>query len=96
MAPIDLLRRRLIFHQRRNGVHGIMRTMEYRGVMYDIRARPGRDEWTWTIYPNDGRARSNQFTGTRDEAIATACWKIDFWLTEQNKRAASKNQSKLT
>jgi len=85
MTAIELLRRVLIFHQQPNGAHGFVRPMEYRGVMYAVRARPGRDEWTWTIYPNDGRARSSQFTGTRDEAIATACRKIDFWLTEQTR-----------
>jgi hypothetical protein len=56
--------------------------MEYRGMMYAVRARPGRDEWTWTIYPIDGPAQSGQFTGTRDEAIAVACRRIDNRLTQ--------------
>ena len=46
----------------------------------------------------NGRGRSTLMTAAlaranspdTSEAIATACRKIDFWRTEQNKRAASK------
>src|ERR1700732_1098346 len=33
-----------------------MWTMEYRGIDYAVRARPGRNEWLWTISPKQGRA----------------------------------------
>jgi hypothetical protein len=57
--------------------------MEYRGIMYAVRARPGLDQWTWTVYPNDGNARASQFIGTRQEAIAAVHRKIDLWLADQ-------------
>jgi hypothetical protein len=43
--------------------------MEYRGVEYAVRARPGRDEWLWTIYPTGAPAFGRQLTGTRDRAV---------------------------
>jgi hypothetical protein len=54
-------------------------------MMYAIRARPGQDEWTWTIYPNDGPAQSGQFSGTRDEVIVRACRRIDNRLDQPPK-----------
>jgi hypothetical protein len=66
--------------------------MEHRGIIYAIRARPGRDEWTLTIYPNDGPARASQFTGTREEATATVRRRIDSLLTVQETRKAKGSQ----
>jgi hypothetical protein len=85
----------LIFRKLPDCLHDMVRLMEYRGIMYAIRARPGRDEWTWTIYANDGRARSSQFTGTRDEAIAAACRKIDSWLAEQTRNVKNSKSEML-
>ena len=65
--------------------------MEYRGIEFAIRARPGRDEWTWTIYPKGGRAISHEFAGLRDEAISAARQKIDRWLTEHRARDAQRS-----
>jgi hypothetical protein len=56
--------------------------MEYRDIEYAVRARLGRDQWVWTIYPKDARASTNQFIGTRDGAIAAACRRIDRLLAE--------------
>ena len=56
--------------------------MEYRGIEFAIRARPGRDEWIWTIYPKDARDISCEFNGSRDEAIFVARQRIDRWLKE--------------
>jgi hypothetical protein len=60
--------------------------MEYRGIEFAVRARPGRDEWTWTIYPKGSRAISHEFAGLRDEAISKACKRIDYWLKEDRAR----------
>jgi hypothetical protein len=31
-----------------------LNSMEYRDIEYAVLARPGRNRWTWTIYP-DGK-----------------------------------------
>jgi hypothetical protein len=64
--------------------------MRYRRIEFAVRARPGRDEWTWTIYPKDARDFSREFTGSREEAICAACQKIDRWLTEHRTQDAKK------
>jgi hypothetical protein len=53
--------------------------MKYRRIEFAVRARPGRDGWTWTIYPKYARDFSREFTGSREEAIRAACRKIDRW-----------------
>jgi hypothetical protein len=61
-------------------------SMEYSGVAFAVRAHPGRDEWTWTIYLKNARAISREFTGSRDDAVRAARQKIDRWLTEHQAR----------
>jgi hypothetical protein len=62
--------------------------MNYKKIEYFIRARPGRDEWTLAIsYPKNAKATEIKFSGTRDEAIAVACGKIDDWLKKQRTTA---------
>jgi len=67
------------------------RPMEYRGIEYAVRARLGRNEWPWTIFPKNDRAITGQFTGTRDEAIAAARRAIARWLERQTQAAGSRN-----
>jgi hypothetical protein len=67
------------------------RPMEYRGIEYAVRARPGRNEWLWTISPKNDRAITGQFTGTRDEAIAAARRAIARWLERQTQAAGARN-----
>jgi hypothetical protein len=64
-----------------------MWTMEYRGIDYVVRARPGRNEWLWTISPKQGRAITGQFTGTRNEALAAARRAIARFLERQTQAA---------
>ena len=54
--------------------------MEYRGIEYTVRARPGRDQWQWTISPKDGRAVTGELTGPRDKAAKAARRAIVRWL----------------
>jgi len=53
--------------------------MEHKGIEYTIRAR-GPNEWTWTIYPKQGRPREGQVTGSRERAEKAAIDAIDTWL----------------
>ncbi len=50
--------------------------MEHKGIEYTIRAR-GPNEWTWTIYPKQGRPREGQVTGSRERAEKAAIDAID-------------------
>jgi hypothetical protein len=54
--------------------------MEYREIQCTIRARPGRNEWSWTIYPKNAPALKGETKGTKQLAIAAACRAIDRWL----------------
>jgi hypothetical protein len=67
------------------------RSMEYRGIDYAVRARPGRDEWLWTISTKHGRVITGQFTGTRVEAIAAARRAIARLLERQTQAAQNTN-----
>jgi hypothetical protein len=65
----------------------LYRPMEYRGIDYAVRARPGRNEWLWTISPKQGCAITGQFTGTRDDATAAARRAISRLLERQTQAA---------
>ena len=65
--------------------------MTYHGIEFVVRAGLGRNEWAVTInFPDASEplARSSvvKFTGTRDEAIATAQKRIETWLTRQQRK----------
>jgi hypothetical protein len=62
--------------------------MQYRTVEYAVRARPGRDEWIWTIYPKGAASIHRDYTGPRQEAVDAACRAIDRWLAEHRKKNA--------
>jgi hypothetical protein len=57
--------------------------MEYRGVEFTIRARPGRNQWTYTILPQDDAPIAAAFTGTREGAMARAHISIDRFLAKR-------------
>ena len=58
--------------------------MNYKGIEYVVRARPGRDQWTFVIsYPRSANPTEIRLSGSRDEAIAAACRRIDGWLKRQ-------------
>jgi hypothetical protein len=54
--------------------------MEHRGIEFVVRARPGKNEWTWTIYPAGAVASEGNFKGARKRAVLAACAAIDKWL----------------
>jgi len=63
--------------------------MNYKDIEYVVRARPGRDQWTFVIsYPRRANPTEVPFSGSRDEAIAAACRRIDRWLEKQRTKAA--------
>jgi hypothetical protein len=66
------------------------RAMKYRRIGFAARARPGRDEWTWTDLPQRRRDFSREFTGSREEAIRAAGQKIGRWLTEHRTQDAER------
>jgi hypothetical protein len=49
----------------------IVFAMNYKDIEYVVRARPGRDQWTFVIsYPRSVNPTEVHFSGSRDEAIA--------------------------
>jgi hypothetical protein len=66
-----------------------MRSMEHKGVEYTVRARPGPNQWIWTILRKGKAPLTAQFVGTQHDAMADACRAIDRWL-ERQARAAGK------
>ena len=54
--------------------------MEHKGIRYLILARPGRDEWTWTVHLNDGTTKQGNVSGQRWTAEERALRAIDNWL----------------
>jgi len=57
--------------------------MEYKGIEYAVRARPGPHQWVWTILPKGEAALMSQFVGSKERASADACRGIDRWLERQ-------------
>ena len=57
--------------------------VRYRDIEFAIRARPGRNHWTWTILAEGKSPIAVSFYGTRDEAVMAACRGIDNWLTKR-------------
>jgi len=60
-------------------VPATLQLMEHKGITYTVLARPGRDEWTWTVYLDDGEIKRGQITG-RLRAEERAQRAINDWL----------------
>jgi hypothetical protein len=56
--------------------------MLHRTIRYAVRARLGRDEWMWSIYPEPGIVIDRAYSGSRQGAVEAACRAIDRWLTQ--------------
>jgi hypothetical protein len=54
--------------------------MDHQGIEYMIRARPGANEWTWTVYLPEGQTKQGNVTGVRARAERAAINAIDTWL----------------
>ena len=54
--------------------------MEYKGVEFTVRARPGHNHRLWAISPKGAPTFSHEFAGSREDACANAQQAIDRWL----------------
>ena len=63
--------------------------MEYKGVRYQILARPGKNKWSWTVYLGVAKSKNGETSGPRQRAVIAARVAIDLWL-RQNPSAESK------
>jgi hypothetical protein len=59
--------------------------MKHMGIEYEIRARPGVDEWTWTIYPASSAAQSGETKGSKRLAEFAAKQAIERWLKRRRR-----------
>ena len=63
--------------------------MQYKGVRYQILARPGKNKWRWTVYLDIAKSKNGETSGPRQRAVIAARAAIDRWL-RQNPSAESK------
>jgi len=56
--------------------------MEYRGIAYEIRAHPEKNQWSWVIHPAAGVSITGKIQGQRPRAEVAAKGAIDRWLKE--------------
>jgi hypothetical protein len=63
--------------------------MEHKGIQYALQHRPGLEQWTWTIYLNDGQTKRGEVRGTRTTAEERAKRAITEWL--QSKARAERD-----
>ena len=68
--------------------------MEYKGVGYQILARPGKNKWSWTVYLGVAKSKNGETSGPRQRAVIAARAAIDLWL-RQNPSAESTKTEKL-
>src|SRR5262249_39752077 len=52
--------------------------MEHRGVRYEIKISPGRNEWTWVAYTSP-RPKQGSVQGSREAAVLAAEKVINRW-----------------
>jgi len=66
--------------------------MEYKGIEYEIRLRPGNEEWSWTIKPTASTSYSGETRGSRQFAEIAAKQAIERWLKRNQKRTKTKSK----
>jgi hypothetical protein len=54
--------------------------MRHRGVEYTIKARPGPNQWTWTVHLPGGATKRGEIAGLRATAEEKAICVITEWL----------------
>jgi hypothetical protein len=69
--------------------------MEYRGIRYEIRARPGKNEWAWTVYAGGKIAHTGEITGTRRRVELTCQLVIDRMLQKSRSADPENDESDL-
>jgi len=65
--------------------------MKHKGIEYEIRLRPGNEEWSWTIKPTASTSYSGETRGSRRFAEIAARQAIERWL----KRNQKKNENEI-
>jgi hypothetical protein len=70
--------------------------MKYKGIEYEIRLRPGNEEWSWTIKPTTSTSHSGEARGSRQFAEFAARQAIERWLKRNQKRTKSKKNNSNT
>ena len=60
--------------------------MQYKGIEYTIQARPGPDQWTWTVHLDGGRTKRGEVRGSRALAEQRAIRAITEWLRHSDAR----------
>ena len=60
--------------------------MKHKGIEYEIRLRPGNEEWSWTIKPTTSTSHSGETRGSRQFAEFAARQAIERWLKRNQKK----------
>jgi hypothetical protein len=68
--------------------------VEYRGILYTIRVRIEREQWSVAVHPGGVEIAGKVITGTRKDAELHAHFLIDKWL-EKTPRKDTKVPSKI-
>jgi len=67
--------------------------MKYKGIEYEIRLRPGNEEWSWTIKPATSISYSGEARGSRQFAEFAARQAIERWLKRNQKKSEIKKNN---
>jgi hypothetical protein len=65
--------------------------MKHKGIEYEIRLRPGNEEWSWTIKPTASTSYSGETRGSRQFAEIAARQAIERWLKRNQKKNEKNN-----
>jgi hypothetical protein len=66
--------------------------MKYKGIEYEIRARPGKNEWSWVIRPTSTSSYSGETRGSRQFVEFAAQRAIDHWLKKNRIQLETKQR----
>jgi hypothetical protein len=62
--------------------------MQHKGIEYSVQARPGPNQWTWTIHLGGGRTRRGEMQGTRAMAEERAIRAVNEWCKAKKSLAS--------
>ena len=67
--------------------------MKYKGIEYEIRERPGKNEWSWVISPTSTSSHSGETRGSRQFVEFAAQRAIEHWLRKNRIQLETKQPS---